>query len=118
MSRSIPSGGVTAAWLFLLMAIVAEVIGVSFLAHAARAATWGGYVVMAAALAMSYFFLALSVRRITVGVAYATWEGVGLTLLTAIGIVFFGEHVSTQQLAGLVLALVGIICVTLGAEHS
>ncbi|MCG2968971.1 SMR family transporter, partial [Escherichia coli] len=65
----------------------------------------------------SYYFLALSVRRIAVGVAYAVWEGLGLTLLTVVGLTVFGESLSLQQLAGLVLAVVGIVCVTLGEAH-
>ena len=66
---------------------------------------------------LSYFFLAQSVRRIAVGVAYAVWEGLGLTLLTVVGLTVFGESLSLQQLAGLVLAVVGIVCVTLGEAH-
>lgn len=69
------------------------------------------------ALALSYFFLAQSVRRIAVGVAYAVWEGLGLTLLTVVGLTVFGESLSLQQLVGLVLAVVGIVCVTLGEAH-
>jgi spermidine export protein MdtJ len=44
-------------------------------------------------------------------------EGLGLTLLTVVGLTVFGESLSLQQLAGLVLAVVGIVCVTLGEAH-
>lgn len=117
MSRPVPARGAFVAWACLTVAIVAEVVGTSFMAHAARDGGWTGYVVMAAALALSYYFLALSVRRIAVGVAYAVWEGLGLTLLTVVGISVFGESLSLRQLAGLVLAVVGIVCVTLGEAH-
>ncbi|KAF1016816.1 MAG: Spermidine export protein MdtJ [Stenotrophomonas maltophilia] len=106
------------AWGCLLVAIVAEVVGTSFMAHAAREGALAGYAVMAGALALSYYFLALSVRCISVGVAYAVWEGLGLTLLTGVGVLVFAEHLSLQQLAGLVLAVVGIVCVTLGEVHA
>lgn len=115
MSRTVPARGALVAWACLTVAIVAEVVGTSFMAHAARG--WTGYLVMAGALALSYFFLAQSVRRIAVGVAYAVWEGLGLTLLTVVGLTVFGESLSLQQLAGLVLAVVGIVCVTLGEAH-
>ncbi len=114
MSRTVPARGALVAWACLTVAIVAEVVGTSFMAHAARDGGWTGYLVMAGALALSYFFLAQSVRRIAVGVAYAVWEGLGLTLLTVVGLTVFGESLSLQQLAGLVLAVVGIVCVTLG----
>lgn len=106
-----------AAWACLTVAIIAEVVGTSFMAHAARDGGWSGYLIMAGALALSYFFLAQSVRRIAVGVAYAVWEGLGLTLLTVVGLTVFGESLSLQQLAGLMLAVAGIVCVTLGEAH-
>ncbi|KOO75457.1 QacE family quaternary ammonium compound efflux SMR transporter [Stenotrophomonas maltophilia] len=117
MSRTVPARGALVAWACLTVAIVAEVVGTSFMAHAARDGGWAGYLIMAGALALSYFFLAQSVRCIAVGVAYAVWEGLGLTLLTVVGLTVFGESLSLQQLAGLMLAVVGIVCVTLGEAH-
>ena len=105
------------AWACLTIAIIAEVIGTSFMADAARHGGYLGYAVMAVALAVSYYFLALSVRSIAVGVAYAVWEGLGLTLLTLVGIMVFEESLSVQQKVGLVMAVAGIVCVTLGEEH-
>lgn len=106
------------AWACLTVAIVAEVVGTSFMADAARHGGYLGYVVMAVALAISYYFLALSVRGIAVGVAYAVWEGLGLTLLTLVGNFVFKDSLSVQQMIGLVLAAVGIVCVTLGEAHT
>lgn len=94
MSRTVPARGALVAWACLTVAIVAEVVGTSFMAHAARDGGWTGYLIMAGALALSYFFLAQSVRRIAVGVAYAVWEGLGLTLLTVVGLTVFGESVA------------------------
>ncbi|WMJ69478.1 SMR family transporter [Stenotrophomonas sp. 24(2023)] len=118
MSRSVPARGAWLAWGCLLVAIIAEVVGTSFMAYAARTGVASGYLVMAAALALSYYFLALSVRHIAVGVAYAVWEGLGLTLLTLVGVLVFAEHLSLQQVAGLALAVLGIVCVTLGEAHA
>lgn len=115
-SPSRAPGGLT-AWSCLVVAIIAEVVGTSFMAHAARHGGYLGYAVMAAALAVSYYFLALSVRGIAVGVAYAVWEGLGLTLLTLVGILVFKDSLSLQQALGLAMAAVGIVCVTLGEEH-
>jgi len=112
-----PRGGLI-AWACLTVAILAEVVGTSFMADAARHGGYLGYVVMAVALAISYYFLALSVRGIAVGVAYAVWEGLGLTLLTLVGILVFKDSLSVQQMIGLGMATAGIVCVTLGEEHA
>lgn len=105
------------AWLCLMVAIFFEVVGTSFMASAARDGGYLGYFVMAIALAVSYYFLALSIRTIGVGVAYAIWEGLGLTLLTLVGVYIFKDNLSTRELIGLGIAVVGIVCVALGEEH-
>jgi len=112
-----PKTRLAISWIYLLLAILAEVAGTAFMTEAARSGTYGGYVVMAVALALSYFFLSLSIRQIAVGIAYATWEGLGLVALTVIGVVVFRETLSLQEIAGLALALVGIACVAIGEEH-
>lgn len=102
------------AWIYLAAAIIAEVVGTSFLAKAVREDGYSGYIIMAIALAVSYYFLSLSVRQISVGIAYAVWEGLGLILLSVIGVLFFKEVLSIQQILGLGLAVVGVTCVTMG----
>lgn len=105
------------AWICLFIAIATEVLGTSFMAESARDGGYAGYLAMAAALSMSYYFLALSVRLIRVGIAYAVWEGVGVALLTLIGVVVFRDVLSIRDLVGLAIAIAGIVCVALGEEH-
>ncbi|WP_163333695.1 SMR family transporter [Enterobacter bugandensis] len=105
------------SWAFLMLAIIAEVVGTSFMTSAARDGGYAGYMLMALFLAISYYFLALSIRTIGVGVAYAIWEGVGLLLLTIIGVYFFNDILTSKELMGIIIAVIGIICVTLGEEH-
>lgn len=104
-------------WLCLLAAIVTEIIGTSFMAYAARTESYWGYGVMAAALALSYYFLSLAIRTIAVGVAYAAWEALGLAGLALIGVYVFGEQLLTQEMIGLALSVVGIACVVFGEDH-
>lgn len=106
------------AWMFLIVAIIFEVVGTSFMASAARSGGYVGYIIMAVALAFSYYFLALSIRTIGVGVAYAIWEGLGLTILTLVGVFIFMDNLSARELVGLGTAIVGIVCVALGEEHT
>ena len=75
------------------------------------------YLVMYVLIAISYYFLSKAAKKISIGVAYATWEGLGIALITLVSIVLFDANLSTQQLLGLALAVVGIVCVTLGESH-
>ncbi|UTH74804.1 multidrug efflux SMR transporter [Chromobacterium sp. IIBBL 290-4] len=105
------------SWLVLLAAILCEIVGTSFMAVAARSGGYLGYLWMGGALALSYYLLSLALRAISIGVAYAVWEGLGLVGLTVVSVWLFGEKLVPQELLGLGLALLGLICVTLGETH-
>lgn len=105
------------AWCFLTLAIICEIIGTTFMAEAVRFDNLWGYGVMAVALVFSYYFLALSVQTIHVGIAYAIWEGVGLILLIIVAMLVFNEYPTFQEVIGIGLALCGITLVTMGEEH-
>ncbi|MEL7326889.1 MAG: SMR family transporter [Pseudomonadota bacterium] len=105
------------ARLFLLLAIVAEVAGTSTMSFIGESNAWDGYLVMYVLIAISYYFLSKAAKKISIGVAYATWEGLGIALITLVSIVLFDANLSTQQLLGLALVVVGIVCVTLGESH-
>lgn len=106
-----------AAWLYLSFAILLEVIGTSFMADAARFGHTWGYGVMAIALALSYYLLSCAIQKISVGVAYAVWEAVGLVLLALVGVFLFHETLVPMEVAGLGLAVLGIVLVAMGEEH-
>ena len=105
------------ARLFLLLAIVAEVAGTSTMSFIGESNTWEGYLVMYVLIAISYYFLSKATKKISIGVAYAIWEGLGIVLITLVSIVLFDANLNIQQLCGLALAVIGIVCVTLGETH-
>ncbi|EOV9409025.1 SMR family transporter [Vibrio parahaemolyticus] len=102
------------ARLFLLLAIVAEVAGTSTMSLIGQGHGWWGYIVMYVLIAISYYFLAFAAKKISIGVAYAVWEGLGISLITVVSIIAFDANLNHQELFGLMLAVVGIVCVTLG----
>ena len=91
------------AWTALFAAIALEVTGTLFLKLFA-AQSWQlplTYVFLAA----SYVLLAQAFRRIPVAVAFAVWEAAGLLLITLLGSVLLGEHLTPTQ----GLALLGLM---------
>lgn len=106
------------AWTFLMLAIVTEVSGVSVMNWLSQEGGPTGYLVMYACIALSYVFLGFAVKRIAVGVAFAMWEGVGIVLITAISLLVFDSALSTQELVGLGLAVVGIAMINAGEASS
>lgn len=60
-------------------------------------------------MAISGFFLYLAQRSIPVGIAYATWAGIGALGTFLIGVLFFGDSSSLLNWLGLALIIGGIV---------
>ncbi|TCM57249.1 spermidine export protein MdtJ [Rhizobium sp. PP-F2F-G48] len=105
------------AWLYLALAILIEVVGLTVMKAASVNGGVAGYIVMYVAIAFSYVCLAKAVRTLPVGVAYAIWEGSGIALITLVSVFFFHHDLSLRELIGLGMAVLGIILVNAGEDH-
>ena len=107
------------ARLFLTGAILTEVAGTSTMALIPESeAGWFNYLPMWLLIAFSYLLLAKAAKTISIGIAFALWEGLGIALITAVSVLFLGYELSVQEWVGLALAIVGIVMVTLGETHA
>lgn len=108
-------------WLFLLGAVAFEVTGTSIMklsqSGAWRLGPGPGLAVMLAFIVLSYYCLARSVQGLPVGVAYAFWEGLGLTLISVSSVLVLGERMSPARLGALAAILVGALLVNHGTGH-
>lgn len=97
------------AWIFLTVAILAEVIATSALKAAAGFTRPGPAAVVIAGYGISFYFLSLALQAIPVGIAYAIWAGVGIVLITAIAWLVYGQTLDTAACVGLGLILAGVV---------
>lgn len=96
-------------WLYLAIAIVAEIIGTSALnASQGFSRLWPSLVTVVA-YAVAFYLLALTLREIPMGVAYAIWSGVGIALITLVGFVFFNQKLDAPALVGMGLIIAGVV---------
>jgi len=100
-------------WLYLVIAIVAEVVGTSFLRSAAGFTKPGPSVLVVVGYGLAFFFLSLTLDKVPVGVAYAIWSGVGVTLIAAIGWLFLGQKLDPAALLGMALIIAGVVVLNL-----
>jgi spermidine export protein MdtJ len=105
------------AWAFLALAIATEVIGLTVMKAASSGGGVWGYAVMYVSIALSYVLLAMAVKKISVGVAYAIWEGSGIALITLVSVFVFNHVLTGREMLGLAMAVVGIILVNAGEIH-
>jgi small multidrug resistance pump len=72
--------------------------------------------VTAITYAASFLFLALTLRTIPVGIAYALWSGIGMVLIAGVGWIWFKQALDTPALIGLSLIVGGVIVVNAFSE--
>lgn len=105
-------------WIFLALAIVTEVIGTLSMKHASVSGDFTGMVVMYVMIASSYILLAIAVKKVALGVAYALWEGIGILFITTFSVMWFGESLSPMKIGGLVLLIAGIGLIKSGTKKA
>ncbi|WP_448612670.1 DMT family transporter [Modestobacter sp. URMC 112] len=103
-------------YVLLVAAIAAEVVATSSLPRTQGFTLLVPSVVAVAGYTLAAFLLALVVRSMPVGVAYAIWAGVGTLTVVAVGATFLGQPVSTWQLGGILLIVAGVVLVNLGGQ--
>ncbi|MFD1714080.1 DMT family transporter [Amnibacterium flavum] len=106
-------------YLFLAIAIVAEVIATSFLRlTSGDGAKWWAYGIVGVGYAVAFTCLSLSLSRgIPLGIAYAIWAAVGVALVALVSWLAFGETLTWIQVGGILLIIVGVTLVELGGRH-
>jgi len=96
-------------WLYLAIAIVAEILGTSFLKASAGFTKPLPSVMVLVGYGVAFFFLSLTLEHIPVGIGYAIWSGAGVTLIAAIGWIWFGEKLDAAAMLGISLIVAGVV---------
>lgn len=99
-------------WIYLGIAIIAEVIATSALKAAEGFTRAVPSVVVTVGYLAAFYFLSLTLRTIPVGVAYAIWSGVGVALIAVIGWLLYGQALDLPAILGLALIVSGVAVLT------
>lgn len=101
------------SYLYLSIAIVAEVIGTSALKSSEGFTNFWPSVAVVLGYAAAFFFLSLVLKTIPVGVAYAIWSGLGIVLISIVGAVLFKQTLDLAAIIGMLLIVTGVIVMNL-----
>lgn len=96
-------------WLFLAIAVVAEVVATSALKASEGFSRLWPSVTVVIGYAAAFYFLSLTLRYLPLGVAYAVWAGVGVILTTLIGWAIFQQKLDIAAVIGIGLILAGVV---------
>lgn len=105
------------AWIFLTIAGLLEVAWAACLAASEGFSKFwpsAGFLVLASA---SFVFLALALKTLPIGTAYAVWTGIGTVGAVIVGILFFKEPAGAARLACIALIVIGIAGLKVLSPH-
>jgi small multidrug resistance pump len=100
-------------WLFLSIAIFAEVIATSALKSSEGFTKLFPSIVVVVGYGIAFFFLSLTLKNIPIGIAYAIWSGAGITLISVIGYLIFKQQVDFPAIIGIFLIISGVIVINM-----
>ena len=105
-------------YLYLAIAIVAEVIATSALkASEGFTRLWPSLIVGIGYL-VAFYFLSLTLRTMTVGVSYAIWSGVGIVLVAIIGWLVLGQKLDAPAIGGMGLIIAGVVVINMFSKST
>ncbi len=88
-------------WLYLVIAILGEVMATSALKSSEGFTRLVPSLIVASGYTVAFYFLSLTLRNIPVGIAYAVWSGVGIVLVSILGWVFYDQKLNFAAMLGI-----------------
>lgn len=100
-------------WLFLTIAIVAEVIATSTLKSTESFTRLWPSLLTVTGYVIAFYFLTLTLKTIPVGVAYAVWSGVGIVLVALVAWLWHKQTLDLPAIIGMALIITGVLVMNL-----
>lgn len=106
------------AFVYLILAVLAEVVATSALKSSAGFTRLAPSAVVVVGYGLAFYLLSLVLRTLPVGVAYAIWAGLGIVLVTLVGVVAFGERPDMPAVLGILLIVAGVVLLQMFSKMS
>ena len=96
-------------YLYLLVAICTETVATSALKMSESFTRLVPSLVVVVGYAASFYLLSLCLKTMKVGFVYAIWSGLGIVLISIIGICFFKQRIDLAGVIGMGLIVAGVV---------
>ena len=101
------------AWVYLLIAGLFEIAWATAMKQSAGFTRLWPTLTMAGAMLASFALLAIAMRSLPLGTAYAVWTGIGGAGTFVLGVIFFGDALTLARSLGVMLILGGVVTLKL-----
>ncbi|PHV07131.1 QacE family quaternary ammonium compound efflux SMR transporter [Janthinobacterium sp. BJB412] len=105
-------------WLFLAVAIVAEVIATSALKASEGFSKLMPSMLVVVGYGIAFYMLSRVLSAIPVGIAYAIWSGAGIVLVSLVGLFFYKQRLDFPAMLGIALIIAGVVVMQVFSKTS
>ena len=99
------------AYLYLTIAIIAEVAATSALKASAEFTRLYPSLIVVVGYGVAFYFMTLVLRTIPVGITYAVWSGLGIVLVTIAGALIYKQTPDLAAVIGMTLIISGVVVI-------
>lgn len=100
-------------YLFLLMAIIGELIGTNLLKMSMGFSKLLPTIGSLISFALCFYFLSIAMIKIPLNIAYANWSALGILATTAIASLVYKEQINIMSALGIILIVAGVVILNL-----
>lgn len=101
------------AYFYLTIAIIAEVTATSALKASEEFTKLYPSLLVVVGYGVAFYFMTLVLRTIPVGITYAVWSGLGIVLVTVVGVLVYKQIPDLAAVIGMGLIVSGVVVIFL-----
>ena len=101
------------AYAYLLIAILSEVLATSMLKASDGFTKLLPSIITFIGYSVSFYFLSMVLKYIPIGISYAIWSGLGIVLISIVGLLVFKQELDLPGIFGMILIISGVIVIHL-----
>ena len=98
-------------WLYLIIAVIFEVIATSALKESNSFTKLVPSLFVIIGYSISFYFLSLTLKNLSIGVTYAIWSGLGILLICLVGYFRYGQNLDFPAIIGILFIGIGILII-------
>ena len=96
-------------WIYLIFAIIAEVVATTALKDSEGFTKILPSLIVVVGYSITFYFMSLVLREMSVGITYAIWSGMGILFLSLIGYLRYNQTLDSPAIIGMSFIVLGII---------
>lgn len=96
-------------WMFLVLAIISEVIATTSLKSTEGFTKLVPSIIVVVGYTAAFYFVSLTLDTLPVGIVYAIWSGVGIALIAIISVIVLDQKLDAGAVIGMGLIIAGVV---------